>query len=144
MQEVFASLSLSSLFIVFSCERIKLSLSSQLLEELSIITIPNNLISFKNLDPTDLFYERFLFISSRELKHFVLLFKNSNYLEALLDGNMYSSYITKIIFIFEMEAIFVHCRVYINLLNILIMTVDKNLPYICSRFDHQNMRPFNE
>lgn len=43
-----------------------------------------------------------------------------------------------------MEAIFVHCRFYINLLNILIMTVDKNLPYICSRFDHQNMRPFNE
>jgi len=42
----------------------------------------------------DLIYERFLFISSSELKHFVLLFKNSNYLEALLDGNMYSSYIT--------------------------------------------------
>ena len=42
----------------------------------------------------DLIYERFLFISSRELKHFVLLFKNSNNLEALLDGNMYSSFIT--------------------------------------------------
>jgi len=42
----------------------------------------------------DLIYERFLFISSCELKHFVLLFKNSNHLEALLEGNMYSSYIT--------------------------------------------------
>ena len=95
MQEVFASLSLSSLFIVFSCERIKLFLSSQLLEELSIITIPNNLISFKNLDLTaGSVLWKILFISSRELKHFVLLFKNSNYLEALLDGNMYSSYIT--------------------------------------------------
>jgi len=42
----------------------------------------------------DLIYERFLFISSRQLKHFVLLSKNSNYFEALLEGNMYSSYIT--------------------------------------------------
>jgi len=50
----------------------------------------------------------------------------------------------QIIFIFEMEAIFVYCRFYINLLNILIITVDKNLPYICSRVDHKNIRPFNE
>jgi len=99
MQEVCVCFTLSlvaylSYFVRGFRHHIKLFLSSQLLEKLSIITIPNNLISFKNLDPTDLFYERFLFISSRELKHFVLLFKNSNYLEALLDGNMYSSYIT--------------------------------------------------
>jgi len=50
----------------------------------------------------------------------------------------------QIIFIFEMEAIFVYCRFYINLLNILIIKVDKYLPYICSRVDQKHLMNENE